>query len=45
LRRSTIKSILFIRDKIIEVKELGVDAIHPGYGFENADFAEKQSTK
>ncbi len=31
-------------DKIIEVaKELGVDAIHPGYGFlsENADFAEK----
>jgi propionyl-CoA carboxylase alpha chain len=32
-------------DKIIEVaKELGVDAIHPGYGFlsENADFAEKE---
>ena len=31
-------------DKIIEVaKELGVDGIHPGYGFlsENADFAEK----
>jgi acetyl-CoA carboxylase biotin carboxylase subunit len=31
-------------DKIIEVaKSLGVDAIHPGYGFlsENADFAEK----
>lgn len=31
-------------DKIIEVcKELGVDAVHPGYGFlsENADFAEK----
>ena len=31
-------------DKIIEVcKELGVDAIHPGYGFlsENADFAKK----
>lgn len=31
-------------DKIIEVaKNLGVDAIHPGYGFlsENADFAEK----
>lgn len=31
-------------DKIIEVaKDLGVDAIHPGYGFlsENADFAEK----
>jgi acetyl-CoA carboxylase biotin carboxylase subunit len=31
-------------DKIIEVaKKLGVDAIHPGYGFlsENADFAEK----
>jgi acetyl-CoA carboxylase biotin carboxylase subunit len=31
-------------DKIIEVaKTLGVDAIHPGYGFlsENADFAEK----
>jgi acetyl-CoA carboxylase biotin carboxylase subunit len=31
-------------DKIIEVaKALGVDAIHPGYGFlsENADFAEK----
>lgn len=31
-------------DKIIEVaKELGVDAIHPGYGFlsENAEFAEK----
>src|SRR6478672_9918863 len=30
-------------DKIIEVcKELGVDGIHPGYGFlsENADFAE-----
>src|SRR5690606_5509841 len=31
-------------DKIIEVaKKLGVDGIHPGYGFlsENADFAEK----
>ena len=31
-------------DKIIDIaKELGVDAIHPGYGFlsENADFAEK----
>ena len=31
-------------DKILEVcKELGVDAIHPGYGFlsENADFARK----
>ncbi len=31
-------------DKIIEVcKQLGVDGIHPGYGFlsENADFAEK----
>ncbi len=31
-------------DKIIEVcKQLGVDAVHPGYGFlsENADFAEK----
>lgn len=31
-------------DKIIEVcKDLGVDAIHPGYGFlsENADFAKK----
>ncbi|WP_425639170.1 acetyl-CoA carboxylase biotin carboxylase subunit [Algoriphagus yeomjeoni] len=31
-------------DKIIDVcKELGVDAIHPGYGFlsENADFAKK----
>ena len=31
-------------DKIIEVcKELGVDAVHPGYGFlsENADFAQK----
>ncbi len=31
-------------DKIIQVaKELGVDAIHPGYGFlsENADFAEE----
>lgn len=31
-------------DKIIEVcKELGVDAIHPGYGFlsENAEFAQK----
>ncbi|MDX2305358.1 MAG: acetyl-CoA carboxylase biotin carboxylase subunit [Microscillaceae bacterium] len=31
-------------DKIIQVcKELGVDAIHPGYGFlsENADFAKK----
>ena len=31
-------------EKIIEVaKELGVDGIHPGYGFlsENADFAEK----
>ncbi len=31
-------------DKIIEVcKELGVDAVHPGYGFlsENAEFAEK----
>lgn len=31
-------------DKIIEVaKELGADAIHPGYGFlsENAEFSEK----
>lgn len=34
------------QDKIIEVcKELGVDAIHPGYGFlsENAEFATKVS--
>lgn len=34
-------------DKIIEIcKELGVDAIHPGYGFlsENADFARKLQT-
>ncbi len=33
-----------VQDKIIEVcKELGVDAIHPGYGFlsENAAFAER----
>ncbi len=42
-RGSSLESVIFVGDKIIEVaKDLNVDGIHPGYGFlsENADFAE-----